>query len=85
MGKPLLMLPPDCANEEANILAHIRRGESVEHFETVRVRKDGRKTVSETISPIKDRNGRILGASKIFRDITEHKRTERALRALSGL
>ena len=84
VGKPLLMLfPPDCANEEANILAHIRRGESVEHFETVRVRKDGRKiTVSVTISPIKDRNGRILGASKIFRDITEHKRTERALRAL---
>ena len=78
MGKPMLMLfPPDRVDEESDILARIRRGESVEHFETVRVRKDGRKIdISATISPIKDSSGAIVGASKIARDITERKQAE---------
>ena len=77
-GKPMLLLiPPDRVNEESEILARIRRGESVEHFETVRVRKDGKKIdISATISPIKDSSGAIVGASKIARDITERKQTE---------
>ena len=73
----LLLIPPDRVNEESEILDRIRRGESVEHFETVRVRKDGRKIdISATISPIKDSSGAIVGASKIARDITQRKQTE---------
>jgi hypothetical protein len=82
VGQPmLLLLPPDRLEEESEILASIERGQSVEHFETVRLRKDGTKIdVSVTLSPIRDRNGVIAGASKIARDITEHKRGEEALR-----
>ena len=82
MGKPMLMLfPPDRAKEESDILARIRRGESVEHFETVRLRKDGTKIdVSVTISPIRDSSGAVVGASKIARDITERIRAQEALR-----
>ncbi len=82
IGKPMLILfPPDRVDEEPDILARIRRGESVDHFETTRVRKDGTVIdVSVTISPIRDAGGRIVGASKIARDITERKRTEEALR-----
>jgi PAS domain S-box-containing protein len=81
VGKPMLMLfPPDRLHEESDILARIGRGESVEHFETVRVRKDGTKIdVSVTISPIRDGKGVIVGASKVARDITERKRAEEAL------
>lgn len=81
LGKPTLMLlPPNRENEECGILARIRRGESVEHFETVRIRKDGRNIdVSVTISPIRDSRGAIVGASKIARDITERKRDENRL------
>src|SRR5260370_3168545 len=63
VGKPMLMLmPPERANEEPEILARIAHGESVEHFETVRVRKDGAKIdISATISPIRDRTGAIVG------------------------
>jgi PAS domain S-box-containing protein len=69
-----LLLPPDRAGEEDEILARIARGESLDHFETVRLRKGGaRIDVSATISPIKDASGRIIGASKIARDITERK------------
>jgi PAS domain S-box-containing protein len=80
VGKSMLMfIPPERASEEADILARIRRGESVEHFESVRMRKDGTKIdVSSTISPIKDGTGAIVGASKIARDITERKRAEQA-------
>jgi PAS domain S-box-containing protein len=75
-----LIIPPERLDEEASILERIRRGERVDHFETVRVRKDGTKLdVSLTISPIKDAAGRILGASKIARDITQRKRNEEAL------
>src|ERR1700690_369947 len=82
VGKPMLMLlPPERANEEVDILARIRRGESVEHFETVRVRKDGTHIdVSVTISPIKNSSGVIVGASTIARDITERKQFDNAMR-----
>jgi PAS domain S-box-containing protein len=80
VGQPMLMLfPPDRVEEESDILARIGRGEGVEHFETVRVRKDGKRiNISATISPIKD-SGTIIGASKIARDITERKQTEERL------
>jgi len=79
VGKPVaLLIPPERLPEEAEILARIRRGERVEHFETVRMAKDGRRIpISLTISPIKDRRGTIVGASKIARDITEHRDMER--------
>jgi PAS domain S-box-containing protein len=78
VGKPMQMLfPPDRMNEESDILARIERGESVERFDTVRIRKDGtRIDVSATISPIRDATGAVIGASKVARDITERKRTE---------
>ena len=81
LGEPMLTLfPPDNLNEESDILSRIRRGESVEHFDTVRVRKDGKKIdVSVTISPIRDHSGAIVGASKIARDITDRKRALTAL------
>jgi PAS domain S-box-containing protein len=75
IGQPIAMLfPPERLGEEAEILAQIARGESVKHFETVRRRKDGSLVeISVTISPITDHEGRIVGASKISRDITERK------------
>ena len=81
IGKTMVMLfPQGRVNEEADILDRIRQGESVEHFETVRVRKDGTMIdVSATISPIRDARGAVVGASKIARDITERKRAEAAL------
>ena len=76
-----LIIPPDRHHEEDRILAQIRSGESVDHFETVRMRKDGTLlNVSVTISPIRDASGRVVGASKVGRDGTEQKRIERALR-----
>lgn len=81
IGRPMLMLfPPDRVNEEQEILTRIRRGERMEHFETARLKKGGsRIEVSVTISPIKDGHGRIVGVSKIARDITEQKRSEQQL------
>jgi PAS domain S-box-containing protein len=76
-----LIIPQDRLNEEPDILQRIRRGEWVEPFETVRRRKDGGLIdISLTISPIRDPQGRIIGASKIARDITEKKFAERRLR-----
>ncbi|HLH97868.1 MAG TPA: PAS domain S-box protein [Xanthobacteraceae bacterium] len=82
VGKSVtIIIPPDRLDEEPQILARIRRGELVDHFETVRVRKDGRRIdVSLTISPVRDEEGRIVGASKIARDITEQKIMEAKLR-----
>lgn len=76
IGKPItLVIPPDRLDEEPAILARIQAGERVDHFETVRRRKDGSLVdISLTISPIRDSNGRIIGASKIARDISERKR-----------
>jgi PAS domain S-box-containing protein len=80
----LVLLPPERIDEESDILARIRRGESVEHFETVRIRKDGtRIDVSVTISPIRDGNGAIVGASKVARDITRRKGDELEIRTLN--
>jgi len=75
IGRPMLMLmPPDREHEERNLLEKIGRGESVEHFETVRIRKDGKRIdVSATISPIMDSRGKAVGASQITRDVTEQK------------
>ncbi|MGA2981143.1 MAG: PAS domain S-box protein [Terriglobales bacterium] len=82
VGKPMgMLIPPERADEEYDILARIGGGESIEHFETVRVRKDGKTIdVSVTISPIRDNGGAIVGASKIARDITERKLAQDALR-----
>ncbi|MBV8917291.1 MAG: PAS domain S-box protein [Bradyrhizobium sp.] len=82
IGQPItLLIPADRQNEEPGILAKIRAGERVDHFETIRRRKDGSLLdISLTISPIRDRAGRIVGASKIARDITERKRVEARLR-----
>ena len=75
-----LLIPPDRFDEEAAIIARLRRGERIDHFETVRQRKDGTLLdVSVTISPVRDRSGKIIGASKIARDITGRKHAEKAL------
>jgi len=75
-----MLFPPDRVTEEADILARLSQGQSVDHFETVRVTKDGsRVDVSVTISPIRNARGDIVGASKIARDITERKRAEAKL------
>ena len=76
-----LIIPSDRQEEENDILARLRRGERIDHFETVRQRKDGGKLdVSVTISPVKDANGRVVGASKVARDITDRKRIEHILK-----
>ncbi len=78
IGRSILMLlPPERQHEEAKILATLRRGDRIDHFETVRVRKDGtRIDVSVSVSPIKDDTGRIVGAAKIARDVTERRLIE---------
>ena len=77
IGRPVtIIIPPDRLDEEPPILDKIRRGERIHHFETVRQRKDGSLVdISLTVSPIRDSDGRIVGASKIARDISELKRT----------
>jgi PAS domain S-box-containing protein len=81
IGSPVtVLLPPDRLTEETEILARLRRGERVDHFETVRIAKDGHPIdLSLTISPVRDASGEIIGASKIARDITERKRAAAAL------
>ncbi len=82
IGKPVtILMPPDRVDEEPGILARLRRGERIDHYETVRQRKDGtRLDISLTVSPLKDHTGRVIGASKIARDITDRKRAEAELR-----
>jgi PAS domain S-box-containing protein len=87
VGRPVtLIIPPERLDEEPAILQRLRRGERVEHFETVRVARDGRRLdISLTISPLRDSDGRIIGASKIARDITARKRAEATLREQARL
>ena len=76
----ILIIPPDRRAEETTILNRLKRGERIDHFETIRMRKDGTLLdISLTISPVKDSSGHIVGASKVARDVTERKRVERAL------
>ena len=81
IGQPItLVIPQDRIDEERQIIDSIRNGASVEHYETVRKAKNGQLIdVSLTVSPILDEKGRIIGASKVARDITQRKRTEEAL------
>ncbi len=78
IGQPItILMPPERMNEEPDILARIVRGERVEHYETVRRRKDGSLIdISLTVSPLRARDGRIIGASKIARDITHRRRAQ---------
>ncbi|HXF11244.1 MAG TPA: PAS domain S-box protein [Desulfuromonadaceae bacterium] len=80
-----LLFPEERQNEEPEILARIQRGESVDHYETIRVRKDGRLIdVSVTVSPIRDADGSIIGASKVARDISERKKLEKEITEISN-
>ncbi len=82
VGKHItLIIPPEHRAEENEILRRLRLGERIEHFETVRVAKSGRRIdVSLTVSPIRNSQGRVIGASKVARDITQRKQSEKALR-----
>ncbi|MGH2547974.1 MAG: PAS domain S-box protein, partial [Thermomicrobiales bacterium] len=82
IGRPVtILIPQDHQDEEPGILARIRRAEPIKHYETVRLRKNGELiAVSLSVSPIKDHTGKVVGASKIARDITEQKKIEQALK-----
>ena len=77
------IIPPELRQEEDEILAKLKRGEHIAHYETVRLAKDGRRlNISLSVSPVFDKTGRIIGASKIARDVTEKKRVEAIQRVL---
>jgi PAS domain S-box-containing protein len=82
IGKPVtVLIPPERHDEEPAILERLRRGERIDHYETIRMRKNGsRIDISLTVSPIRNAAGKVIGASKIARDITERKRGDVALR-----
>ena len=81
-----LIIPPECRGEEIDVLAHIGRGEKIEHYETVRQAKDGRKVdVSITVSPVRNAQGKIIGASKVARDISQRKLTDDARDRLAAI
>ena len=86
IGRPVtILIPSDRENEEPMILERIRRGERIEHYETVRRRKDGSLVdISLTVSPIRDPAGKVIGASKIARDITERRRAHERRQLLLG-
>ncbi|HXE05391.1 MAG TPA: PAS domain S-box protein [Bryobacteraceae bacterium] len=81
IGQPItIIVPPELHDEEQRILERLHRGQRVDHFDTIRVTKDGRRIpISLTVSPIRDSRGVIVGASKVARDISERKRWEQAL------
>ncbi len=85
IGKPVsILIPPDHFDEMPKILERIKQGETIEHYEAIRLKKDGRHIdIALTVSPIKDAEGRITGASTIAHDITEHKKIERQLHEAS--
>jgi PAS domain S-box-containing protein len=87
VGKSItILIPADRLDEEPGILARIRHGERVDHYETVRRRKDGSLVdISLTVSPMRDDKGAIVGASKIARDIAERKRAERTAQHLAAI
>jgi len=81
IGQPItLIIPPELLDEERRILEKIRRGERIDHFDTTRIAKDGRRVpISLAVSPVRNSRGTIIGASKVARDISERKDAERAL------
>jgi PAS domain S-box-containing protein len=83
IGKPVtILIPPEHLDEEPQILARLRAGDRIDHYRTIRRRKDGTLLdISLTVSPIRDSRGEVVGASKIARDISAHRRAEEALRA----
>ncbi|HZD29110.1 MAG TPA: PAS domain S-box protein, partial [Xanthobacteraceae bacterium] len=85
IGQSILrIIPSELHGEESEILGRLERGERIDHYETVRVAKDGRRVdVALTVSPLRDRSGRVVGASKVGRDITERKRAEKLQRILT--
>ncbi len=87
IGKSILtLIPPEREHEEAEILRKLRAGERIEHYETVRMRKNGERfPISVTISPIRDESGRIVAASKIARDLSARRRTEESLSRLAAI
>ncbi len=87
IGRPMLrIIPPELHSEEGLILSKVRAGERLEHFETVRMRKDGsRVEVSLTVSPVRDGAGRIIGVSNVSRDLTAQRRAERAEATLAAI
>jgi len=87
VGKSILtIIPPELQKDEPEILRKIQAGERIEHFETIRLRKSGERIhVSLTVSPVRDQHGRIVGAAKILRDITDQKKLEAALRTTERL
>jgi len=87
IGQPIFaIIPPELQEDEKRILETIGRGERVEHFETVRLTKSGERiNVSLTVSPVRDEAGKVIGAAKTARDITQQKRTEQALRTTERL
>ena len=82
VGQPItIIIPPELRDEEKSILERVGRGDRVDHFDTTRVTKDGRRiSISLTVSPVRDSRGIIVGASKVARDISERKRAEETLR-----
>jgi len=82
IGQPVtIIIPPDRLEEERVILERLKRGQRIDHFETERLAKDGRRLdISLTVSPVRDATGKIVGASKIARDITDRKQADKALR-----
>jgi PAS domain S-box-containing protein len=87
IGKSITtIIPPELHSEEDLILGKVRKGEKIDHFQTVRRRKDGTSIdVSLTVSPIKDQTGNIIGAAKIARDITYQRKTEEAALKLAAI
>ncbi|MEO5684894.1 MAG: PAS domain S-box protein [Chitinophagaceae bacterium] len=87
LGQPVrILIPADRQQEEDQIIARLKKGERVEHFETVRLTKDGRELqVSLTVSPIRDASGKIIGASKIARDISRQKQYEEQLQIINSI
>lgn len=87
VGKPVTtIIPPELHHDETMILSKIRRGEKIDHFETIRLHKNGERIeVSLTISPVKNESGKVIGAAKIIRNITETNKIERALQTTEKL